>query len=395
VGINRDITERKQMETTLKQSEARFRLLIEESPLGIAVVRNGLLLYANQALLGLFGYQALPDLAQADLLERVAMPDRQRIQAVMQEKQLTPPFTLELLGQRTDGSVFPALLRVGLIPLGDGPAYIAFVTDITERKRLEEERMVAERLQVELDKEKELSDLKDRFISMVSHEYRTPLAVILSSTDLLRSYADHLPPDKKQKLLDDIRIQVNYMAALLEDVLTISKARTGRLTLNPVRVDVETYCQRVFEAVQLADHGVHRFTLIKASEPVGCAEVDDHLLRQILTNLLSNAAKYSPQDTEIRLELGCEAPHLIFRVSDQGIGIPEADQARLFEPFHRAQNVGTTQGTGLGLTVVKHNVEALGGTITFTSELGVGTTFTVRLPVLADDVNPPFFSSGD
>jgi signal transduction histidine kinase len=133
--------------------------------------------------------------------------------------------------------------------------------------------------------------------------------------------------------------------------------------------------------------------LIKAVEPVGSAELDERFLQQILTNLLSNAAKYSPEGTEICLELRREASHLVFRVSDQGIGIPQEDQARLFEPFHRAKNAGNTQGTGLGLAIVKRNVEALAGTIAFTSEPGAGTTFTVRLPAGAGDVNHPALSS--
>ena len=160
----------------------------------------------------------------------------------------------------------------------------------------------------------------------------------MSSNDLLRGYADRLPLERKQKLHDDIHAQVEYMIALLDGVLTIGVVQTGRLNLNLVRIDVETYCQMVFETVQRTDHGAHRFTWIKAEEPLGSAEVDEHLFQQILTNLLSNAAKYSPEGTEIRFELRSEESSLIFKMSDQGIGIPAEDQTRIFEPFHRAPN---------------------------------------------------------
>ena len=239
-----------------------------------------------------------------------------------------------------------------------------------------------------LEKEKELRALKSSFVSMTSHEFRTPLAVIGSSTDLLQHYAEKLDASKKLKHFERIKSSIKHMTALLEDVLMISKVEAHKIDFNPVDIDVIEFCRDLVEELQqskpeyqilLAIHG-----LDNSSEPKSFhAQLDPKLLRQILTNLLTNAIKYSPVGSNVYFDLNCEPDYLCFRVRDEGIGIPAEDVKKIFNPFHRAINVGNISGTGLGLAIVHKYVELHQGKITIESEVNVGTTFIVTIPLSA------------
>jgi len=231
-----------------------------------------------------------------------------------------------------------------------------------------------------LEKEKELNELKSRFISMVSHEFRTPMATILFSAGLLETYSAKWSEEKKQVHINRIQSAVQHMTNLLNDVLLIGKAEAGKLEFNPHPINLESFCQELLEDVKLTDKNQHQ--IIFTSEGVGeSAKMDEKLLRHILSNLLSNAVKYSPANTTINFHLQCPDKAAIFKIQDAGIGIPPEDLTHLFEPFHRATNVGTIQGTGLGLAIVKRSVDLHGGEITVQSEVGVGTIFIVKLPL--------------
>lgn len=381
--VAQDITARKQAERALKDSEQRFRAVFEQSPLGISITRDGIRLFANQALARLFGYADPADLVGVSVLVQAAPQSRSELGPWLSKDPAQPlPSGEESFGLRKDGSVFPRALTIGSIDLPDGPAVVAFTSDLTEQNRLEVEARNAERLRIELEKEKELNQLKERFTSMVSHEFRTPLAVILSSADLVDRYGERLTPEKRLRHLREIQKQVQTMIALLDDVLDFSKAQAGKMEFDPQPLDIEALCKEIMEPMQVADAGAHRFSFVNRRQP-GQAVLDTRLVRHILVNLLSNAIKYSPQGGEIRVELASEADQLVFSISDQGIGIPPADLPRLFEPFHRATNAAKIRGTGLGMAIVKSNVEAHGGTIAVQSQEGAGTTFRVRLPVSA------------
>lgn len=250
---------------------------------------------------------------------------------------------------------------------------IVIIRDITNRKQVERD------IQKTLMKEKELSELKSRFVTMASHEFRTPLTTILSSTELLQEYSSKWIEEKKIKHFHRIIFAVNYMTRLLNDVLLIGKAEAGKLEFNPNLINIAQLCSEMVEEIQLTTN-IHT---IAFSTQGKCANayIDEKLLRHILGNLLSNAIKYSPQGDTVNFELFCEQEKAVFRVRDRGIGIPLADQAKLFDSFHRASNVGTISGTGLGLAIVKKSVDLHGGKITVNSEVGVGTTFTVAIPV--------------
>lgn len=236
-----------------------------------------------------------------------------------------------------------------------------------------------------LESEKELSQLKSRFVSMTSHEFRTPLTTILSSSEALQHYGDRWSDEKRQAYFQRIRNTVQHMNRLLEDVLAIGRADSGRVVIQPVAIDIEAFCRSLVEELELGIQAHHQIKLWVGPRPgpelPAWVWLDEGLLRQILGNLLGNAIKYSPTGGEICFELTYPSPNeLVFQVSDQGIGIPPEELPRLFESFHRANNVGTLPGTGLGLAIVKRAVQACGGEISVASEPGVGTTFKVRLP---------------
>jgi signal transduction histidine kinase len=239
---------------------------------------------------------------------------------------------------------------------------------------------VEKQIRKALEKEKELTELKSRFISMASHEFRTPLTAILSTAELLRYYGQNWSEEKKQSYYDRISKAVQQMNQLLEDVLFLGKAEAGKLAFQPSPMDLNQFCRNLVEECQLLNKTEQTIVFSSQGEGSGVA-VDEKLLRHILGNLLSNAIKYSPADSNIEFRLNCQEKEAIFQVRDRGIGIPKEDLPRLFESFHRAKNVGKISGTGLGLAIVKRSVDLHGGKILVNSAVGVGTTFTVTIPL--------------
>ncbi|MEQ9001448.1 MAG: ATP-binding protein [Coleofasciculus sp. B1-GNL1-01] len=242
-------------------------------------------------------------------------------------------------------------------------------------------RTLESQLRLALAQEQELSHFKSRIISTVSHEYRTPLTTINSSAEILERYLHKLDEQKQRKHFQRIQISVKHLTALVEDVLFINKAELEKVEFNPELIYLVGFFEEIVEGLQITVDEKHQliFTHHGSCE---CANFDPKLLRQMITNLLSNAIKYSPQGGKIMLTLTCKDKQVVFQVQDQGIGIPQADQSKLFESFSRAGNVGTIAGTGLGLSIVKKCVELHQGEITVKSEVGVGTTFTVKLPLI-------------
>lgn len=237
-----------------------------------------------------------------------------------------------------------------------------------------------------LEKEKDLRNLKSKFISMTSHEFRTPLAVIGSSTELLQHYGEKLDTQKKLKHFGRIQSSINHMTSLLEDVLTISKVEAEKIEFNPVTIDLIEFCQNLVEELQQSQTEYQILLTIDGwsdgnQQKSFPTKLDPKLLRQILNNLLTNAIKYSPIGSNVYFDLKCQQDYVCFRVRDEGIGIPAEDLNKIFTPFHRAINVGNISGTGLGLAIVQKYVELHQGKITVESEVEVGTTFTITIPV--------------
>jgi PAS domain S-box-containing protein len=235
-------------------------------------------------------------------------------------------------------------------------------------------------LRAALAQEKELNELKTRFVSMVSHDFRTPLTIIQSNTNLLQASQSTLDEGKKARYYSRIYSQIQRMVELLDDVISFSRADTATSTTNFVATDLDQFCQAIVDEMQSTGNLSHTLIYSSSQGPANIL-VDEKLLQQALINLLTNAFKYSPAESNVYLDLSFTRENALIRVQDEGIGIPKADQPHLFQMFHRAVNVGTITGTGLGLAIVKRAVEAHQGKIEVESEEGVGTTFTVKLPL--------------
>ncbi len=236
----------------------------------------------------------------------------------------------------------------------------------------------AELLRAELEKEKEQNALKQRLISAVGHDARTSLAVLRMSSHILSRYFERITPEERLKHIQDIEVHIGYINHLLDTLSLADRAHSGKLEAELAPLHVVPFCRAILEQAQGADEANHRF-VFTAHESGDAFVTDESLLRRILLNLLSNAIKYSSDASEIQLEVVASTEDILLRVSDQGIGIPAADQGRIFDWFQRARNIGKVAGTGLGLAIVKSAVDALGGSITFNSQEGQGTTFWVHL----------------
>lgn len=233
---------------------------------------------------------------------------------------------------------------------------------------------------VELVKAKEQHQMTSEFVSMMSHDFRNPLSTILLSTDLLRDCEQKLTKEQKRSIFQRIRLAGKSLVQLLDEVILVGRADVDKLQCLPTALDLEAFLQQLIAETQLSGGSEYKVVL-KMQGDFHKTLWDESLLRHIFLNLLNNAIKYSPQGGTITVEAIAQAQVAIFRIQDQGIGIPLADQAQLFEPFHRAENVGKIPGTGLGLAIVKRCVEAHGGEISVVSEAGVGTGFTLILPL--------------
>ncbi|MBE9200702.1 MULTISPECIES: hybrid sensor histidine kinase/response regulator [unclassified Nodularia (in: cyanobacteria)] len=260
---------------------------------------------------------------------------------------------------------------------------------IERKQALETLRTVNQRLEVrveertaELVKANELNQFKSEFVSMLSHDIRNPLNTILLAAGLLQNYDDKLTQETKYHHLEMIRSAIKNMAQLLDEVSLIGQADAGKLECELICLDLELFCQQLIDEAQLSTGEKNLTIEFTSVGKLADAVWDEILLRHILGNLLGNAIKYSQPGGKIQFELIAQEHTVTFRIQDWGIGIPKEDLPMLFHSFHRAANVGGIPGTGLGLAIAKKCVEAHGGEILVNSEVGIGTAFTVTLPVI-------------
>jgi PAS domain S-box-containing protein len=331
----------------------------------------------------------------------------------------------EVSGKRKDGTIFPFRLAVSEVILNDRIIFTGIIHDLSavhlaneeilrlnkdleekvinrtqeledvvnrllstntsleeqiERRQLAENELKEKELRLieSLNKEKELNELKSRFVAMASHEFRTPLASILSSAALIQRYPNLDQQDKREKHIGKIKNAVTNLTGILNDFLSLSKLEEGKIQLNFQTVRVDELCKEINDGVSSLlkpNQSIIHVTTSKIKEVV----TDERILKNILFNLVTNAIKYSDKDIECLV--GIKNENFEIQIVDQGIGIPDAEKALMFTRFFRAENTINIQGTGLGLNIVKRYVDLLNGEISFESELNKGSTFTVKLPI--------------
>ena len=234
-------------------------------------------------------------------------------------------------------------------------------------------------LKMKWQKAEKVNQAKSLFVSLVSHEFRTPMASIQAASDLLKGYWERLSLEEREKYLEQISANIFRMARMMDDILLLGKIQNGQLCLRVSLVDPLTLCQEAIQFVQV--YGGKSRVIVTVSEDfpsIWC--IDPALFNYILVNLLSNALKYSPPDTKVVLTLRRDQNQLVLEVADKGIGIPVEDYGKIFHLFHRGTNVGAVKGIGVGMFMVKYCVDLHHGSIAFKSVLGSGTTFQVKLP---------------
>jgi len=372
--------ERKRAEQALRESEEKFRALFEAASQGVMLHDETQYLEVNPAAVRILGYDSAQQLIGRHPRDTSPpiQPGGERTDE-MAERYIRECMTkghtrFDWVATRADGhDVFLEVILTRIEWRGR-QIIQAVIDDISDRKRAEEELLRS------LAREKELGQMKNNFVSMVSHEFRTPLGIIQSSTEILADYLDKLDPDERDEQLRSIVKNTRRMAELMEEVLVLGRLDAGKMDFSPAEMDLLAFCERTVDEVMAASHNRCPIELDCADAPehfVG----DERLLRHIFTNLLSNGVKYSEAGSSVTFRLRGEGDHVVFAVRDRGLGIPEADLPRLFNAFQRGRNVAHVPGTGLGLIVVKRCTELHGGEIKIESSLGHGTIATVRLPL--------------
>jgi len=292
---------------------------------------------------------------------------------------------IETLHKRKDGSVYPVEVHLQLSDLGNQKVCVAIILDISERKSYTEnlERTVAERteqLEKALTKEKELGELKTKFLSLVSHEFKTPLSSILTSTTLLGKYKETTQQDRREKHLDTIKNKVKYLNNIINDFLSVERLESGKVNYKISTFPLSKVINEVvYDSNMLLKEG-QKINYPKNIDDINL-EFDEKILELIISNLVHNSIKYSPENTQIDIRVSLDQEVLTIAIIDEGMGIPEADKKFIFDRYFRAGNVLNTQGTGIGLNIIERHLNNLGGNITFKSKENKGTTFTAQIPV--------------
>lgn len=384
-----DITEQKQSEFNLRESEERFRLLVESITHHIymwsldpdGTPRNR---FASPTLEAFTGYPHELKEEDFNFWLEVVIHEADRPAAQAQAQRLIdgqPYSSVEYRIRRANGDIVWVQDSARTVRGEDGSLTVyGVIDDITDRKRAEEALRQQERLEVELVKERELSDIRRTFMTTVSHEFRTPLAVILSSAEHVERYVDRLTREEKTRRLQIIAEQVEHMRRMLDDIDTVLQTETQGNQFVPQPVDVIDLIEQIARQFAHIERYSDRLRVInQLDDPI--IPLDPRLMRHILTNLITNALKYSGEQSPVEITAYRKHGYLMIDVLDHGIGIPTSEQAYITEPFYRASNAQDTSGTGLGLKIVSDYVALHGGELSFVSQPGTGTTFTVCLPI--------------
>jgi PAS domain S-box-containing protein len=413
-------------------SRDTFREIFQTSAEGIIMIdRTGKILLANPVSEKMFGF--IPETMAGHGIEEL-LPARFRGKHLDFRTQFNnhpEPRRMgigrDLKAMRVDGSEFPVEISLSFTSINNQLLSIAFITDISLRKiaedalkrseeqlieyaaelekkvksrtealnlsvqklevlnkDLQEQILVRERAEEEtrkaLEKERELNELKSKFVSIASHEFRTPLSAILSSTSLIDQYQKRGEISKMDKHISRVKSSVQHLTSILNDFLSLGRLEESRIEVAAEPIALNSFFEEIKEELKPTLKEEQQLT-IHFNQPELNFQSDPRILRGILFNLVSNASKYSNSGTSIHLTATYTDQSLTIEVRDEGIGIPQSEVKHIFERFFRASNSSNIQGTGLGLNIVKRYIELLDGTISFSSELGKGSSFVFTLPL--------------
>ncbi|WP_018342343.1 PAS domain-containing sensor histidine kinase [Cytophaga aurantiaca] len=399
-------------------NESRLKAIIENAIDGIITIdQRGIIETLNPAAAAIFEYEPTEVIGK-NISILMPEPDHSNHDHYIENYQRTGTKKIigigrEVLGKKKSGTTFPFLLSVSEVALKDKIIYTGIIHDITQLKEAEhafrklntelEERVQqrtselfdaikqlketnAKQKEAEaevrksLEKEKELNELKSRFVTLASHEFRTPLSTILSSTTLIAKYEEIGDRDKMNKHIDRIKTCVAELTVILNDFLSLSKLEEGVVPNTPSEFNIYMLAKDIQDEMQSTLKEKQTFTCVhKGPETV---YLDKNIIKNILLNLISNAVKYSEKGV-IELSVAVTNVNIIFTVKDEGIGISEEDKPFLFTRFFRAHNAANIQGTGLGLNIVKRYVDLLSGHISLESKMDHGSTFTIEIPKIS------------
>jgi len=411
------------IDTTASGHDIKFEALFNSASMAIIVVdKQGLIVMANPFANSLFAYNDTSMVGE--VLEKL-IPQRyhhkhvdHRDHYIAQPKARTMGLGMTLSAQKKDGTEFPVEISLGQFKTGEQQFAIAYIADISKRK-LNEEKILLQQAEMELvndemkklnanleatvnsrtnelqltlnalkaskeeltlslEKEKEVNDLKSRFVSMASHEFRTPLSTILSSISLLSKYISTEEQYKRDKHIDRIKSSVKTLTDILNEFLSLGRIEEGKVDVKSEEFDISEFFNDLINEMSILLKPGQGFQFKHLGQTH--TYTDSNLLKHVMINLISNAIKFSPENSIISIEAEVNTKTTLIKITDNGIGIPVSDQVHLFERFFRATNVTNIQGTGLGLHIVGRYIEILKGTIKYHSEFEKGSTFEIILP---------------
>ncbi len=411
-GFVRDISERKKNEEEIRKLSS----VVEQSPVSIVITDlNGKIQYVNPKFLKITGFTFDELIGKNPSILKSGYTSKEEYKKMWDTILTGKVWSGNFHNKNKNGELFweSAIISPLRNLAGEITHFIGIKEDITDKVNIENELEAYRRnledlvelrtnelnkansqlkedirkekefemlLKESLQKEKELNELKTRFISTTSHEFRTPLTSVLSSVELIQRYGKKWEEETLNHHVSKIKSSIKHLTKLLDDILTLSRAETGKITFNPQIVDFYALCRQIIEeagSYRTENHEFH-FSFNLNNQKIN---IDPTLTRFTLVNLLSNAFKYSPQGGKISLEITEKKQELQISVSDNGIGIPEEESNHLFEPFYRCSNVGEIPGTGLGLSIIKRSVELQKGQISYSPNSGNGSIFKIDLPI--------------
>jgi len=406
-------------------SNEAFREIFQSMSEGIIMVdTRGKIVVANPVAEQLFGYS--DDELTGVMLETLLPPRYRKGHVIFRDAFNSNPFPRrmgagrDLTALRKNGTEFPVEISLSFTKVKNELLVMAFISDISLRKttedalkrseeqlivyaaelekkvemrtealnntilKLEEEvyerKKAEEEVRKSLEKERELNELKTKFVSIASHEFRTPLSAVLSSAALIKQYNERKEPDKIEKHIHRIKTSVNQLTGILNDFLSLGKLEEGKVDVVREPIDPKTFLDEISEEIGgMLKEGQHLVVDCKMATTAFMG--DARILRNILFNLITNASKYSDVKKPVYITCYDQNGSVSFDVRDEGIGIPEEDHKHMFDRFFRASNAGNVQGTGLGLNIVRRYLDLLDGTISFSSKYGEGSTFKITIPV--------------